>query len=70
MTDPQAAVEAFIERWSPTGGGERSNYQLFLNQLCDLIGAPKPECGRNVVEVAETVDEDPGHQSDHDDVER
>lgn len=43
MNNPQDAVEAFIERWSPAGGGERSNYQLFLTEICDLIGAPKPE---------------------------
>jgi len=37
------AIEAFIARWSPSGGGERSNYQLFLAELCDLLGVPKPE---------------------------
>ncbi len=35
-------VQAFIDRWGPSGGGERSNYQMFLTELCDLIGAPKP----------------------------
>ena len=34
---------AFIERWSPSGGGEQSNYQLFLSELCDLLGVPKPD---------------------------
>ncbi len=43
MTEIQETVEAFIERWSPAGGGERSNYQIFLTELCDLIGAPRPE---------------------------
>ena len=47
MPDSQAAVEAFIAYWSPAGGGERANYQLFLNQLCDLIGAPAPGRGRD-----------------------
>ena len=37
------AVEAFIARWSPSGGGERSNYQIFLAELCEVLGVPKPE---------------------------
>jgi hypothetical protein len=36
-------VEAFIQRWSPSGGGERSNYQLFLAELCALLAVPKPD---------------------------
>lgn len=38
-----AEVEAFIERWSVSGGGERSNYQLFLTELCALLRMPGPE---------------------------
>ncbi|WP_374728484.1 class I SAM-dependent DNA methyltransferase [Natronospira proteinivora] len=37
------AVEAFIERWRDTGGTERANYQLFLTELCALLGLPQPE---------------------------
>ncbi len=36
-------AEKFIARWSPAGGGERSNYQMFLTELCVLISAPIPE---------------------------
>lgn len=37
-------VEAFIERWtSREGGAERANYQMFLSELCDVIGVPRPE---------------------------
>lgn len=36
-------VVAFIDRWSPSGGGERSNYQLFLTELCALLGVSVPE---------------------------
>ena len=36
-------VEAFITRWSPTGGGERSNCHMFLTELCTLIEVPGPE---------------------------
>lgn len=37
--DPQT----FITRWTASGGAERSNYQLFLSELCDLLGVPRPE---------------------------
>ncbi len=36
-------VEAFITRWSPTGGGERSNCHMFLTEFCELIEVPGPE---------------------------
>ena len=36
-------VDAFIKRWSPTGGGERSNCQMFLTELCDLLDVPRPD---------------------------
>ena len=39
----KADVEAFIDRWGPAGGGERSNYQMFLMELCELVGVDKPD---------------------------
>ena len=36
-------VEAFIARWSASSGAERANYQLFLAELCDLLGVPRPD---------------------------
>lgn len=33
----------FISRWSSSGAAERANYQLFLSELCDLIGVARPE---------------------------
>jgi hypothetical protein len=36
-------VEAFITRWQSAGGSERANYQLFITELCELLGLPKPE---------------------------
>ncbi|MDT8322085.1 MAG: DNA methyltransferase, partial [Xanthomonadales bacterium] len=39
----QQSVEDFITRWSDTGGLERANYQLFLTELCQLLGLPGPE---------------------------
>src|SRR4051794_17981336 len=39
----QPNVEAFIARWTAReGGAERANYQMFLMELCDLIGVEKP----------------------------
>ncbi len=38
-----AKIDAFILRWQQAGGGERANYQMFLTELCTLIGAPLPE---------------------------
>ena len=40
MSDP---VEAFIARWQAAGGSERANDQLFITELCELLGLPKPE---------------------------
>ena len=37
-------LEAFIARWSAgEGGQERANYALFLSELCDVLGAPRPD---------------------------
>ena len=42
MASPDT-VEAFIVRWQSAGGSERANYQLFITELCELLGLPKPE---------------------------
>jgi len=42
MAPAGTGVEAFIDRWRPSGGSERANYQLFLSELCDLVGVVKP----------------------------
>lgn len=37
-------VETFIERWSAArGGAERANYQMFLTELCEALGLPRPD---------------------------
>lgn len=37
-------VEAFITRWTAReGGAERANYQMFLAELCDVIGVARPQ---------------------------
>ncbi len=38
-----ATLDAFIERWQAANGSERANYQLFLTELCELLGLPRPE---------------------------
>lgn len=37
------ALETFVDRWSKSAGAERANYQLFLAELCDALGVPRPE---------------------------
>ena len=36
-------IQQFIERWEPSGGSERGNYQSFLNELCDILEVPRPD---------------------------
>ena len=38
-----AAVTDFLRRWEASGAAERANYQLFLSELCDLLGVPRPD---------------------------
>lgn len=33
----------FEARWKVAGGAERTNYGLFLTELCDLLGVPYPD---------------------------
>src|SRR5918997_3341008 len=46
--DPGPSVEAFIRRWTAReGGAERANYQMFLSELCDVLGVERPEPSGN-----------------------
>ncbi len=37
-------ADAFIARWQGREGGqERANYALFLTELCEVLGVPRPE---------------------------
>ena len=36
-------IGAFIARWDGTEQAERANYIRFLDELCDLLGLPRPE---------------------------
>ena len=39
-------VEAFVSTWSGVSGSERANYQLFVGELCALLGVPRPDPSR------------------------
>lgn len=49
LTEIDDSAEAFISRWQDIGGGERANYQMFLTELCNLIGtdSPNPATGQS-----------------------
>ncbi len=36
-------IAAFLTRWRGSGASERANYQLFLSELCDVLGVARPE---------------------------
>lgn len=36
-------AKTFIARWRESGGAERSNYALFLSELCDVLGVDRPD---------------------------
>ncbi len=41
------SVTTFIARWSAATASERSNSQLFLSELCDLLDLPHPDAHRD-----------------------
>lgn len=43
MAGEEPAISVFIERWRSASGTEKSNYQLFLTELTDALGLPRPE---------------------------
>ncbi len=38
----ETTIQSFIDRWQASGAAERANYQLFLSELCGLIGVEQP----------------------------
>lgn len=36
------SVNPFIDRWQNSAAAERANYALFLSELCDYLGVPRP----------------------------
>ena len=60
----------FEARWRKSGGAERANYGLFLQDLCDLLGVPRPDPTTEnpaqdeyVLERAVTFDDGGGKQT-------
>ncbi len=49
------AIDAFITRWQSSGAAERSNYALFLSELCDLLGVPRPDPSSDQTELNDYV---------------
>lgn len=39
-------VDEFLDKWLDSGGSERANTQLFLNDLCSLLDVPPPRPAR------------------------
>jgi hypothetical protein len=53
----ESVIEQFITRWKASGASERANYQLFLTELCDLLGIEKPNpASAKVKEAAYTFE--------------
>jgi hypothetical protein len=40
-------TDAFLHKWQGATGSERANYQLFVGDLCALLGVPLPEPARD-----------------------
>ncbi|MBC5995109.1 class I SAM-dependent DNA methyltransferase [Pontibacter cellulosilyticus] len=49
---PTLAIQNFITRWKASGASERANYQLFLSELCELLGVEKPQPATDKVHEA------------------
>lgn len=41
-TRHQPGLAAFVARWLASSGAERANKDLFLSELCDALGVPRP----------------------------
>ncbi|GAA4443340.1 hypothetical protein GCM10023188_43930 [Pontibacter saemangeumensis] len=49
---PPPAIAQFISRWKASGASERTNYQLFLSELCELLGVENPRPASDKVHEA------------------
>ncbi len=48
MTVPssESDIDEFIARWTASSGNERANFQSFANELCAILGVPKPQAAK------------------------
>src|SRR5689334_8907398 len=58
-TSTHSPIESFITRWKASGASERANYQLFLTELCELLGVEKPKPASDKVHEASYTFERP-----------
>jgi hypothetical protein len=58
-TTLSSATENFIARWKTSGASERANCQLFLTELCELLGTEKPKPASDKVHEASYTFERP-----------
>src|SRR5689334_1347218 len=57
----ECTFDAFVARWQASAASERSNYALFLVELCDLLGVERPKPATGQLELDEYVFERPVH---------
>lgn len=43
LSGMSASLSDFISRWAVSGGSERANKDIFLHELCDVLGVPRPD---------------------------
>jgi len=43
MITTDTHADTFIQRWQGKDGSEKANLQLFLSELCELLGVEKPQ---------------------------
>jgi hypothetical protein len=66
LVAPELRVEAFIARWQASAASERSNYALFLVELCDLLGVERPKPATGEPGLDKYVFEQPVHFENQD----
>jgi hypothetical protein len=59
-------ISNFIEKWKASGASERANYQIFLSELCELLGVEKPRPASDKVHEATYTFERPVEFNDGD----
>jgi hypothetical protein len=57
----ELTVDAFVARWQGSAASERSNYQLFLVDLCEVLGVERPEPATGQSDRDEYVFDRPVH---------
>ena len=50
-----AAIDAFIARWEKSGGSESANFQMFANELCNLLNLTRPDPSQELNEFNDYV---------------